>query len=480
MIAKLLELFRSKFLRDTATLQVAGMLNQASQVLSTVLIAALLGARGQGQFVSAIALQALIHFLINVGASQAAISQIAAACARENRVKVAGWLAFMVKTILVVGGLVFALGWMVLPWVGENLYGLLQPEIADDGRLIGYWAWLLCLQPLLELPRTVATVAFQGTRRMLALGQVENGQEIVRLFLVALGATITGSPFGAICGTLGASAIGSLVAVEVFRRELRVNPGLLPGVREVARGVKAVPLLRGLRQGLRIGLLKNGNTLFLTVFPRLIIGGVVGMDWVAYFHIAQRIMQVPMMFLLGVSRTVLPALGELAGLKDMSRFRQLFWRVTGFSGLLVGGGILALLPFVHVLVEELFPRGYAEPVSRYYLILCFGYVPFSLGAAIESFYITANQVRAWLLLTLLGAILTIPTNVWMILSIPYTGTAWGISLYQSWVLVHLGYIAFFFATHRQDETWEGAAATVSPEEASARARDEGELEDERT
>ena len=221
--------------------------------------------------------------------------------------------------------------------------------------------------------------------------------------------------------------------------------------------MRAVPLLRGLRQGLRIGLLKNGNSLFLTVFPRLIIGGVVGLEWVAYFHIAQRIMQVPMMFLLGVSRTLLPALGELAGLKDMQTYRRLFVRATVISGGLVGGAILAAIPFVEPLVERLFPDGYAEPVWHFYWILALGYVPFTFGVAIESFYITANQVRAWLLLTLVGALVTIPTNVWLILNIPYTGTAWGLSLYQSWIVVHLCYIAFFFLTHRKDATWKDGA-----------------------
>jgi O-antigen/teichoic acid export membrane protein len=67
-------------------------------------------------------------------------------------------------------------------------------------------------------------------------------------------------------------------------------------------------------------------------------------------------------------------------------------------------------------------------------------VPYAYAAAIDSVYIAANQVKAWLWLTVIGAAIRIPTNVWLILHVRYTGVAWGLALYQSWVLVHLGYI----------------------------------------
>jgi len=38
--------------------------------------------------------------------------------------------------------------------------------------------------------------------------------------------------------------------------------------------------------------------------------------------------------------------------------------------------------------------------------------------------------------------------------IPYEGTAWGLSLYQSWVIVHLCYVVYFFATSNRRETWK--------------------------
>ncbi len=458
MRSRLLAAIRHRFVRDAATLQVAALINQTSQLLSTVAIAFLLGSNGQGLFVSALALQALFFFLVNLGVTQAVVSQIAAAAARGNDFKVAGWIAFLAKTILVFGSVILAVGYFALPEIGERFF---------KDRQIGVWAWWLCFVPLLELPKLVALVVFQGTRRMLLLGQVENGHELVRFFLVVLGALITQTPQGAILGTIASSAVGSILALGLYHQARHDGGYPLPGPREILARTRDVKIRQGIRQGLRIALLKNGQVLFGTVFPRLILGGVVGMSWVAYFHIAQRFMMVPMMMAQGVSRTLLPALGELAGLRDITRLRRLFARASLVTGGLISAALLAVLFAIPFLMPLLFPEDYARPVFHYAWILTLGYVPFAFAVGIESFFIVANRVRVWLLLTVLGAILTIPTNVWLIFNVPYTGTAWGLSLYQSWVLVHLGYITWFLARARRPEQVWSQAPELSAERAAS-------------
>lgn len=454
---------RSKFMRDAATLQVAGLFNQASQLVSTVLLAYLLGAHGQGLFVSAIALQALCYFLLNVGVAQATTTQIAAAAARGNHIKSSGWIAFMAKTVIVVGALIFVLGYFLLPWVGEQFF---------DDRRVGVWAWWLCAMPLIDMPRVVAMVAFQGTRRMLALGQTENAHELVRFFLVVSGAAITGSAEGAVLGQLAASVLGSILAMALYREARKDGGHPLPGPRDVLRRTRDVKIRQGIRLGLRVGLLKNGQSLFGNVFPRLIIGMVADMSWVTYFHIAQRIMMVPMMLTMGVSRTILPALGELAGLRDLKRFRSLYFKTAAITGAIISGGLLISLPLVPWLVRTLFPPDYAGPVFTYAWILALGYLPFAFAVANESFYIVTNQVRAWIGLTAIGAVITIPANVWLILYVPFTGTAWGLSMYHSWVVVHLGYATWYLNRERtRGELWQHApgdhSASSTPQEEPA-------------
>ena len=152
--------------------------------------------------------------------------------------------------------------------------------------------------------------------------------------------------------------------------------------------------------------------------------------------------------------------------QDLARFRSMFFRTTFITGVLITSALLLTLTFTPWLTRTLFPSDYTEPVYTYAKILVLGYIPFAFAVASEPFYIVANKLKALLWITLVGAVVTIPTNVWLIITIPYTGTAWGLALYQSWVLVHLCYITFFFwRTRSSGALWEGKPTPEEPPEA---------------
>lgn len=437
----------NRFVRDAATLQVASLLNQGSQLLSTILIAYLLGAHGQGLFSIAVALQGFTWFLVNVGVGPATVSQIGAAAARDMEHKTAAWIAFLVKAILILALVIVVVGWLFLPRLAWELY---------DDRSVGVWAWWLCFQPIVELPKIVVGVAFQGTRRMLALGQLENAHELVRLFLVVLGAILTGSAEGAVLGHLAAAGFGSAIGLSLYQRARADGGHPLPSPREVLRWLPEVPLRKGIRLGFRVGLVKNAHVMVMDVLPRLIIGGMASPEYTAYFHIAHRIIGIPTMVMQGVSRVAVPALGGLAGLQDVARFRRLFLRVSFTTGALITSGVLIFLPLIPFAVERFFPEGYRDPVFTFAKILAIGRILFSFGAALEGFYMAANKVRLWLWLSLAGSFVTVPINVWLIVHVPIWGTAWGITVYQSWLLVHYACVGWVLFKTRHQSTFETA------------------------
>ena len=450
--ARLVALFQSRFLKDTVVLQVSALMNQASQLVSTVLIAFLLGSHGQGLFFLALSLQALFYNLVNVGVVQATITQVAAASVRDGRVKLAGWLAFLVKSYLLFSGALIGLGWFALPALSVWWYsGQLGHDAAHE---LGVWAWWLTLWPLLDTPRAVAQVAFQGTRRMLRLGQLDNGTELIRVAFVCAGALITGDAEGAVLGEIASRVLCSALAAEMYHAARSDGAGWLPSLREVFRQAPDIPLLQGIRLGLRVGLLKNGTTLFMEVFPGLILGGVAGASWVAYFRVASKIMGLPMMMLQGVTRTILPALSELRGLRDLDRFRQLYARTASLSGLIVGGGMLLMLPLIPPVVRTFWPRDFSGPVFLYSWILALGLVPASFAVGLDAFYMLTDQMKASLLITALGALITIPANVLLIRLFPETGAAWGLSLYRGWVLAHFAYVAWYFRHRAASGHWD--------------------------
>ncbi len=452
---KLLAMLRTKFVRDSATLQIGALINACGNFLSSVVVAHLLGAHLQGIYFVTIAFFSFFFFTTSLGVLPATVSQVAAASARGLTEKVAQWLAFLLKAHLLLAAVLVGLGWFVLPAVAELVYGTSELPVAP--RQVGIWAWWLCFMPLLELPKVVCIAAFQGTRRMLPLAQTENASEAIRVVLVVVGAMGTGTPAGPLIGWMAASFLSSFVALDLYRRAQSDGGPPLPTVRDVLRRWSSVPVRRGMRLGVRIGLLRNVDALAVSILPPLIIQRFGTSEYVAYFRVAMSTMKIPFMMMQGMSRTALPAMSRLAGLQDAARFRELFVRVTLLGGLMIAIGILGFLPLVPWIVGELYPAGYVEPVWLLARILAVGFVCAAFAVAIDAFYIATDRLRVALRVALACLLITVPLSAVLAWLMPRTGAAWGAVSSMGWTLVHYAYIALYFRRQRADE----AAATPS-------------------
>ncbi len=453
-------LLESKFARDVAHLQVASGLSLLSQLGSTFTLAFLLGAEKQGLFLSAGALHALGHCLMSLGVPQVVASQISANAARGRSEKTSSWIAFLVKVNLLFALWLGTIGYFAFPWIAETLLG--------DGRL-GTWAWWLCLGTLLEVPREMVRVAFQGTRRMGPLGLVENAHEMIRFFLVSMGALITGEAEGALVGGICASGLGSLLAVHIYQRERGVGH-LLPGMRETLGRFWSIPIRKGLRQGVRIAAFKNLHTLLFLVLPKLAVQSLAGSRWVAYFHIAQRLTSLPQMLTSSIARTALPALGEKAGKRDAAGLRRIFASATLGNGLLVSGALGCGLLLIPWLLPLFFPPDYVEPVIGFAVVLAIGESAGAFTVCLEAFFISLNRLRVLLLFSLLGLATAVPGAAWLTAHVEVTGPAWGIALMRGFNLLQLGYAIVFLWGHRRrvgywaGEPAPGASAENNPPE----------------
>ena len=441
---------KSKLMKDTATLQVSAMLNQASQLVSSVVLAYLLGSHGQGMYFLAITLQAVVYNLVNVGVVAATTTQVAAASVRDSREKVAGWLAFLVKANVIFSVGVIALGYWLLPLAARWYTAELGPQ---EARNLGLWAWYLALWPLIDTPRVVAQVAFLGTRRMLKISQLDNGQELARAVLVTCGAVITGSFEGALMGEILSRVLSSYLGFDLYYAARRDGEAWLPSMREVFRRAPEIPFSSGMRLALRIGFIKNVNVLSMDLMPGLLLVKFASPSYLAYYRIANKVMGLPLMMLQGITRTILPALSEMRGLRDLERFKRIYYRSARWSGLVVGGLSLIMLPFVEPFVGALWPADYAKPVFTYSWILALGLVPIAFSVGLDSFYMLTDQMKTCLKIMLVGAFLTIPANVFLIWAFPETGAAWGQTIYRSYVFVHFAFVAWYFRHSADQGHW---------------------------
>lgn len=439
----------NRFARDAGLLQLSGMLVAGGGLASTLALSYLIGSNEQGRYFLALAGYGLCYMLVSMGVVQATVAQVAAARARSQWNKVAAWLAFAFKVQALIGLVLLSIGYFtIVPLV----------EYATDDRQIALLSWWMCATPLLEAPKTLVTCALQGARRMRALATMDVLVECQRATCVIVAVLIGGTAQSAILGLLVASCIASIVALLVLRRDARVADSYLPTVRAALARVGDVPILHGLPLSFRMGALRTIDALALNILPMLIFKHVAvqqsfagANDWVAYFRIAQRIMQLPVILLQGLSRTALPSLSVLAGTKDPARFKSLFLRISGVGGLLVAGGLIVSYP-VMLLIVQLFGPSYREPVAQLAGILIFGLALQGFAGALDGFYMAANRLRVAIVIAFVGLLVAMPVLALCVHYNPTTGIAWGMSFTLSWTVAHYVYVFFYFrrGTHLRD------------------------------
>ncbi len=433
---RLKQLFQSRFFVDSATLQVAALFRSTVNLASTFALAHVLGATLQGEYYLAVATYSFLWFAVNLGLQAVTTSQVAAAAARGNEYKVAAWLAYLVKASMVLGLAVVALSWLLLPPLAKWAYG--------DSRL-GVFAALLTTTPILELPRAVACAGLQGTRRMLALARVEVASECVRLLLVVAGALVIGSALGPILGSLAATCVSSVLAIDTYRRETRRRDSPLPGLRDVLAKVREVPLKHGLRLGLRMGLVRNVDAYGVQILPPILLGVFGDRAWVAYLRLAQSAVGAARTLMEGINRTALPYFSEIVGLREISRLSRAYWRVTLTSGLLISSGLLLSLPIAPHLIA-LWPRDYHDPVWICYLILLPGTMVVSFSVANDTFYLVTNTLKVAVQLSVLGLVVNTLVVAFLAWRFPTLGVAVGLSFTYCWSMVHVAYAFWWFRT----------------------------------
>ena len=440
----------SRFLRDSFLLQISGALQAGIGFVSSAAIAHSIGLEGQSAYGLTVAMYGLLFMLLNTGVVAAGVNQISAAEKNGRPEKIASWLAYVVKVYAGVGlGLVIA-GIFLLPRLAEW-------RGYEGAQALGFMAAVLCTMSLLETPRVLATVTFQGLRRMSDLARLDVGTDLGRLLAVLAGLAILRSPAGAVYGHLAGGALGSILGVVMMRRASR-RDGRVPGLRDILSRIRDVPLVQGLPLALRAGSMRSMDALALEVLPPLLLkakdaiaGGVV-----AEMKVAQRVMKLPVTLLQGLSRTALPMLSRNMGERDPELFRRQFLRVSLTGGVVVVLGIGLALLFLPLVVRVAYPPEYEAPVRRLLLIFAVGYSMQSFAVALDAFYFVTGRFRVAILISVLGLFVTIPLMGWLGQRLPETGVAWGIVASMSLCLVHYAHIGWYFLSGRYKTMFDEA------------------------
>lgn len=419
----------------------------ASNVAGSVALAHILGARELSVYYLAISAYALVWTFLNLGLGPVAAMRIAGSVRSGNTEQLAASVGVFLRLALMLGLVSCGIGLLTHafapPWLADRIFK------ADGVRVVGYAA-ILAIGPLFEAPRNICISALQGERRMLALSRVELGQEVARLGFVIMGALITGDALGPTLGLLAGTFFGALLAIDGYSRERRRKGSILPPLLTALRA-NGVGAGSAIKEGVKIGLVRNVHSLGVETIPSLLLGAFGNSVWVTYLRNAQRVGGMLRVLMLGINRTALPVFSQLAHVKDVPALRRSYWKVSSLSGVVTILGLAVALPLLPFAIRLLYPEEFWGPVYTLVLILSPGIAVASFSVANDVFYLVTQQMRVAVLISLGGLIVTTGVCATCVHFMPEIGAAVGLSIACLWSLVHMGYAGQWLRRHSSVE-----------------------------
>lgn len=436
MISAVRRVLSSRFFRQSSTLQGAAVISAAGGFIGLLALTRILGPAELAVFIMASTCYSLLWSLLNLAPASVATSRIAASLRAGETDRMVGWVGILLRLSILLSGVALLVGAFALPAACERFIQL-------NGARIGFLSALMMMVPILDVPRIVCCSAMQAERKMNALARVDAGQELCRLVLVLSGALAFGTAIGPVIGTIISSVAGSLLALDAYRRERRAEDSVLPALGTAFR-TRTVPANLAVREGAKVGVVRNVDQLGTSIFPTLFLGGVGNQEWVTYLRVAQRMITMTRLFMQGINRTALPALAQLAGVKDLVGLRRLYWRASFYSGGVVTLGLLVTLPFLPFLLRATLPPEYWDPVWLLALILAPGLAVVSFSVANDIFYLVTGQMRVAIILSVVGLVVNTALLTVLVHGYPRVGAAIGLTVTCCFSLAHVSYAWLWF------------------------------------
>lgn len=444
MIEKVMKRFRggesSRFARDAIFLQIASAVTMGANIATSIVTFRVLGAYGYGQFAEAYNIYTLLYFIGNVGFSQLTIARVSEAVGKQDPEELTRWLGFFAKA--------FGAFSVIFVLAGAGLGPVLGRAILDDSE-VGLWASIICLSGPISLPFYLVQCALTGTRRMRVLAEMENLKEIVRAFFIISLTIGVGDPRGTVLGEL-AGALFSVPLAWFAYWKGRAESGMeLPTLRLIlkyAMKTRWAQVGELAKVGSLISINKNLQAIIPTVLPRLILGHYSNSREVGYLNLAQNLMKIPLIGLQGVSRTLMPTLGELRGAGRLDRLRSVLSRIMLLSGGIVTIGTAAWGLALYWVI----PRFYGESARPaldliWWLFLSCAVAGFAVG--LEAFFLVVDRIKVAIFINTVFIAVSLPLAFPLIENYTSRGAAAYVALVHGSIIVSFVYVFSYFKRH---------------------------------
>jgi O-antigen/teichoic acid export membrane protein len=448
-LKKLLDLLKSKFVIDTAYLQVGTFITVGTYVFTSWLLANSLGPTEYGRYDVAYKFYTLCYFIANMGLINVTVVRYSKATGGRDPEEQVLALASFLKIYLLMAGVILTLGLFFCPLAGHQFY---------KDPVVGWYGWALCFMGLIDVVRAITMATLLGAQSMKRVAAYESlvalTRVIVLVFAVAGGYALAGIIFGSILAALLSSLMG--FRYYFFLRKER-GPGRPPRISKVLKAIPRARMIDSFSLGFFIALNKNLQEVAL-IFGGLFLAldsfyetGILRIATILIFGLV--------LMLGGVTRNLLPTLGfrlGKAGELDISKMGKTLFKVSAVSGVLfimLTGLFLLVVPWI---VEFLYRAEYSDAV-RLVFIISSSHLVLGFAVIVEPFYIYANRMKTCIIINIILVGLLIPTGYLLKEYAGVTGVAWYLALIRSTLVVHFVYIFYYYWKARR----QGAAQAGS-------------------
>ncbi len=401
MINKIKSLFKSNFVKDTATLQVGTMVSMGLSFAASIVFARVLGPEKYGQYALIFALCSLFGIFMNWGADYATITLLADAWAKCDKEEIKNVIVFYIKVCLIVFLMVGLAAIIFSPLVAGRLYH--NPEIGILAR------WVL-LAVSIQFIFVLLTIILQVSRKIKHLTILENIDKIVCI-VIPVSLILAGfGLYGIVWGNF-ISALLFLFLSLFFYSLLLKRTELLPNFQQIWQGLKTVSIKKYFKFGFSIAIGKNLADLYATL-PMTFLGMAVSTTEVGYFKIAFAYIGLSLIFLKPISRLLLVQLPK-SKVSGHQVLKEHFFKTTFYSFLITIVIIIPMLLVSKYLVVFVYGINYLPSARLIYLLWPYALIS-ALGVGIGAFYRTINKVKVAVIINLANLIIGTPIFYWLI------------------------------------------------------------------
>ncbi len=448
MIRGLVQRFGShRFVRDTFVMQISGIVQAGTYLVTSVLTARLLGDHEMGRWSTSLEMYMFVYFMMNMGLARAATSMYSAALGRGDFTRATDAIAALLKLGVIMIGLILAFGFLVAPSLAESFYG--DREVGEFAALLGFG----CVS---EVLRALMMAVLTGSRQMKRYATFDIIANVLRVGFIG-GALLWRPEVGVVVvAYLVHSVVTGFLAVDAYNRARRGDPALAPpswGALFAAFPTAPLRQFFGLSYMLALSKSMHG---VVTKIGMLVIPGMAvlvasgeGMSEAAHYKIGYVLNLVLQFAVSAIPTTLLPTLGLKMGTDDVP--------ISELGGVLrkvsvAAGGITALLtvlsvPFMWLVINYGYGPGY-EDAFRYYCLLAIGNLFIGFGVITDPFYIYAGRLRHSIVQNVIYSCICLVVMALGARHYGPMGVAGAVGLCRGLVLLHLVYIWIYFRRQR--------------------------------